>query len=197
MMGRATTTWCRSAAVLLLLASAACSSGGSDSVIPPPGPNEVELHLDGDNFSAPFLDVDTYQAAVRFTAVQTGPYAGEELTEVEFFIEDIPAGCKVKVYGQNTATAPGAQLYASADVTGALTAHAWNTHTLNVPVVVPNGDLWIAIELTHAVSQQSIGCDPGPGVEDGRWLYSTSSPTWAPFLAHINWNIRGVVTVTP
>jgi hypothetical protein len=170
-----------------------CKSSETMTNIPP---QRRELHYDANNANSPNLPGATYQAAARFTAAQTAALAGGELIEVEFYISSLPTSATLKVYDEGTSTSPGALLYA-APVAASLTPPSWTTHVLTAPVVVPGGDLWIAIEFTHPLWQRVIGCDPGPAVPDGDWLYSSSDGMWIPFsqryAVSVNWNIRGIV----
>jgi len=180
-------------ALAAVLVSTGCPS--SNIVLNTP-PQQFELRHDGDNATAPNLPPDTYEAAARFTAAQTASLTGGQLIEVQFYIFLVPASARVKIYDAGTSTSPGALIY-SADVTGQITQTAFSTHTLSTPVAIGGGDLWIAIEFTHAAPQRVIGCDPGPAVADGDWLYSTLDGMWRPFNQRfpisVNWNIRGIV----
>jgi hypothetical protein len=159
----------------------------------------VQLRHDGANVNAPNLVAASYEAAARFTSAQTGAVAGGSLTEVEFYLAFAPASVAVKIYGPGTATSPGSLLY-SADVTAGATPNDWNRHTLQTPLAVPAGDLWIAVAFTHPTTQKTIGCDAGPAQTDGDWLYASTDGTWTPFnqrfAISINWNIRGTVEIT-
>lgn len=187
------TIWRKLACVglaLALLVVPACSDSddGGDDVPPPAG--TAELRYDGAPFSSPSLTGGkTYVAAARFTSTQTALLEGDSLIEVSFYIQTVPDTCVVKVYAAGTPTTPGSVLYSHAVSPVGM---SWTTHELTSPVTVPNGDLWIGIEFSDTLTQPTIGCDPGPGVDDGRWLYD-SGAGWAPFLADINWNIRGLV----
>ncbi|MCP3998735.1 MAG: hypothetical protein GY722_27240 [bacterium] len=190
----------RSVLTLALFLSIGTGCHESDDVMTPPSQTvTVELHYDGDNATAPNLPAATYKAAARFTTAQTGDVAGGDLVEILFFIQSVPDNCQVNVYGPGTADSPGALLYAE-DVTAGILANDWNSHVLPNPVAIPNGDLWITIEFTHATSLRVIGCDAGPVVPDGDWLFSSADATWLPFnqrfSASINWNIRGIAEVT-
>jgi len=182
------------ALVLGLLLVPACSG---DGVMAPGGNTQtLLLNYDGAQDSSPNLAGNTtHEAAARFTPVETAGMVGGELTEVRFFIFTVPDSCKVKVYGAGTATTPGALLY-SADVTASVVGSGWNSHVLTSPVTVTGDDIWISIEFRDTVTQPTIGCDPGPAVPDGNWLYSSSSGSWAPFFVSVNWNVRGVVEIT-
>ena len=168
----------------------------SSTTIPNSPPQRFALRYDADNANAPNLPAATYEAAARFPAAQITALAGGVLVEVEFYIQFLPTSATLKVYDAGTSTSPGALLY-SADVTASVTQTAWTTHVLATPVAIAGGDLWIAIEFTHAVSQRVIGCDPGPAVPDGDWLYSSADGMWTPFNQRfpvsVNWNIRGIV----
>lgn len=184
----AMTTLALVAGILFLTAC----SGGGDSLSS--GPSTFVLQYDGRQDSSPNLAGNTtYRAAARFTASQTAALAGGKLTQLQFYIQTVPDSCKVLVYGAGTASSPGALLYSATVIpTGA----SWNNHDLTSDVTVPSGDFWLAVEFTDTNTQPTIGCDPGPAVADGRWLYNSGTGNWAPFAASVNWNIRGVVEVS-
>jgi hypothetical protein len=184
---------------LVLLLVPRCSSGGddaSDEILDPDGSGTLELHYDAENLTAPQLAAASSEAAARFPTTQTATIGAGRLVGVRFYVTNIPASCMVKIYGAGTASSPGGLLY-SADVTGSLAANGWNTHTLSSPVPIPNGDLWISVAFTNAGPQSTIGCDPGPAVPDGDWLYASTDGSWIPLSGRtaidINWNVRGIV----
>ncbi len=171
-----------------LLLTAAC--GKDDENLP-------DFQYDRGSNTAPFFEPGTYEAAARFTPVQTGPFEGEKLTDIEFFIVNLPTSCEVKVYGQGTPTTPGDLLY-SAAVTGNISANNWNTHTLSTPVNITSEDLWLVVRVIHDSRTNSVGCDPGPAVSNGDWLLDEAGDgEWLTYRArtadvvNINWNIRG------
>jgi hypothetical protein len=178
---------------LAVMLATACKSSTTATNIPP---QRRELHYDSANANSPNLPGATYQAAARFPAAQTAALAGGALIEVEFYISSLPTNATLKVYDEGTSASPGTLLYA-APVAASLTPPSWTTHVLTAPVVVSGGDLWIAIEFTHPLAQRVIGCDSGPAVPDGDWLYSSSDGMWIPFsqrfAVSVNWNIRGIV----
>jgi hypothetical protein len=189
-----------SALVVFCLVGGGCSDHDGDMDMSGGDAVTVELRYDADNADSPNLDGATYEAAARFTAAETAGLVGGTLVEVEYFISGAPDGCAIKVYGAGTATSPGAELYA-ADVTADVTANSLNTHVLQSNVEIPSGDLWIAVEFSHAARQRTIGCDPGPADPDGDWLYASTDGDWIPFHTRypisVNWNIRGIVEVEP
>lgn len=170
---------------------------GEDDAMNPDG-DAPTLNYDGDQESAPNLDAATYVAAARFTAAQIGDFADDEISAVQYYVAHMPENCKVKIYGAQTATMPGALLY-EADVTSSTTEGEWNTHQLSQAVALSSNDIWIGIEFRHSARQATIGCDPGPAVTDGDWLYSSLDDTWTPLSQRtaisINWNIRGVLRI--
>lgn len=180
----------------VLIAAASIVSCSSSETMTSSTPQRFTLRYDGSNANAPNLPSATYEAAARFRAAETSALPGGELIEVEFHIAFLPASATVKVYDEGTPTSPGPLLY-SADVTASLTQDTWARHALATPVMISGDDLWIAIEFTHALSQRVIGCDPGPAVADGDWLYSSADGMWTPFSQRfaisVNWNIRGIV----
>ncbi len=184
---------------LCLLVGAGCSSSDDGGeVLDPPGADTVLLHYDSDNLTSPFLAAATYEAAARFPSAETAAVDEGTLTEVRFYVADAPTSCRVRIYGADTSSSPGVLLY-SADVTATVVPNSWNSHELQNPVAIPNDDLWISIEFTHAIPQSTIGCDDGPADADGNWLFASTDDSWITFEqrvgADINWNIRGVVSV--
>lgn len=161
----------------------------------PDPPTELTLHYDKEQDASPSLDASRYEAAARFTSTQIGNLAGRDLIEVHYYLANKPETCRVKIYGQNSANQPGSVLY-SAEVTSATQTPQWNVHKLTQAVKLTSEDIWISIEFSHSARQATIGCDPGPAVPNGDWLYSMADGAWRPLSQRtsisINWNIRGV-----
>lgn len=154
------------------------------------------LSLDGDNLTGPLLQAATWQAAARFTPAETEEFSGLRLTQIEFFMGNIPAEAEVRVFGPGVNNTPGDLLY-TAQVGNSITPTAWNSHRIATPIDITGQELWIAVGLVHDIDQQSIGCDAGPAVTNGDWLFSSIDGQWRTFRDRtgesINWNIRGVV----
>lgn len=192
-----TTDGCRLtlSAICLVTAGLPLMQCGSDEPLDPGEITDFTLRHDSGQDSSPTLAGGTYEAAARFTSSQLQDFAGLELVEVHFYIANKPEQCRVKIYGQMTANTPGSLLYSS-DVTGALEANAWNNHELTQPITLTTNDIWISIEFMHSARQATIGCDPGPAVQDGDWLYDAADSTWRPLSQRtsisINWNVRGI-----
>ena len=154
------------------------------------------LHHDGVNQSSPVLPAGTYEAGARFTMSKSEEYIGRNLETVRFFMGELPAQCEVRIYDEGDNDSPGSLIYAQ-DVTNDLSSLSWNVHQLSTPVEITGDDLWICIRFVHTSSLRSIGCDTGPAVVDGDWLFEDADNLWLPLRErtniNINWNIRGVV----
>jgi hypothetical protein len=155
-----------------------------------PARNEVILNYDGPNNDAIGLTAGgTFNVAARFPSSMVGQYAGYVLESVDVYINDVPSGANLKIWGAGTGTAPGAILHQQ---TFTSTASSWITVTLTNPVVLDGTDIWVGYEVTHGASQFPAGCDAGPANPNGDWI-STDGVTWehlAGFGLNYNWNIR-------
>jgi len=161
------------------------------------------LRYDGDNSSAPLLDPDVYEAAVRFPTSLTNPYAGLKLTQVEFYILNEPGSCEIKIYGEGNSSSPGTALYESGLIS--VDNGEWNTHTLSSSIDITGDDLWISVEFSHAGTSRTVGCDQGPAATNGDWIFSSITGEWLTLRqftinnagpdaeVSINWNIRGIL----
>ena len=183
----------------------ACNSDDDNNVEPANGGFDsslivADLHYDSDNFAAPLLDAGTHTAAARFTSTEMTQYVGQNLDEVLFYIDEVPATCNLIIRGRGTDTTPGDVFFAS-DITSLVRADSWNAIGLNEPVPIDDEDLWICIEFTHNNTARTVGCDAGTANTDGDWIISTIDnggwQTLRDFTAgqvDINWNIRGRVS---
>ncbi|MCP4047137.1 MAG: T9SS type A sorting domain-containing protein, partial [Gammaproteobacteria bacterium] len=155
--------------------------------------DEVTLHYDGENNDAIGLTAGgTFQVSAMFPASMVGEYTGMELTELEVYINDGPDDMTLKIYGQGTPTSPGTLIYEQA-VTP--TAIAWNYITLDTPVTISGGDIWVGYEVTHDAGFFIAGTDAGPAVVNGDWI-STNGVAWdrlSDLGLDYNWNIRAVL----
>jgi len=143
---------------------------------------------------APTIDGGTYEAAARFTPSKIGSLVGKTVKEIRYFISAKPDSIKVKLYGPLNEKTPGNLLY-SANVTDSAQSNKWNVHTLTQAITLKNEDIWLSIEFKLSGSRKALGCDPGPALTDGDWLYSSSDGMWTPYNKRrpdvsINWTIR-------
>ena len=156
------------------------------------------FQYDGPNLTGPILEPGYHEAAARFTSNETAAFAGKQLTSVSFFMGVVPQQVEVIIYAEGDDNTPGAELY-RANVTTGIQTPEWNEHILSTPIDIDGNDLWLSIGLTHNQPSQSIGCDAGPNVANGDWLFKASDNLWSPFGTRIpgesvNWNIRGKVS---
>jgi hypothetical protein len=160
---------------------------------PPPPPEFQLLYYGGNVSNAPQLAAGSYEAAARFTATKIGTLVDKEIIEVHYYIANKPDSCKIKINGPLNDETPGGLLY-SADVTNETKAGQWNVHKLTKSVKLKSEDIWLSIGFKQSIIQSTIGCDPGPALKDGDWLYALDDGKWMPFIKRtsisINWTIR-------
>lgn len=156
----------------------------------------VALNYDGSNQDAPLLPTGNYEAAIYFPASELNDLTGGKLIEVYYYIRELPASCTIKIYSKTSDSSP-VELEYSAATGSDLLPNTWNKHILSTPVEITGEDIWIAVSLGHGADTRSIGCDPGPAVSGGDWLFDSGDGNWIPLSQRagisINWNIRGVV----
>lgn len=184
--------------VLLLLAltlflASACNND-DDSVDLP----TADLAYDGAPQTAPFLPAGEHELAARFPASITSGFQGQFLSEIQFYLVNVPTFCEVRIYGENTGDTPGDLLY-SADVSGGIGPNGWNIHPIIGDFEITGEDLWLTLRIQHSSETNSVGCDAGPANPNGDWIFYTGANNWESFRqrsngeANINWNIRGIV----
>lgn len=176
---------CASLLLAFLFSLASCGSDDESN------PTEATLNHDGPNEFAPTLLAGDYEAAAAFRSAETSQYTGWEIYEVEVFIRFLPDYASLTIYGAGDAMSPGTVL--GTQTIPSLMPEQWNTITLDQPVAISGNDLWVAVSFGHTASEAVIGCDPGPAVTDGQWLYDASTQTWEVVRININWNIRAKI----
>ena len=180
-----------STALVLVFTAMAC---GDDDATPD---GFIEFRHDDVNVDAPIFDAGFYESAARFTNTYPGNDDGSELTEIEYYIKNVPASASIKVYAGGIITPE--ELVYEADITNELSTDVWITHTLTSPLVLDGRDLWIAIRYNQTTEQRVIGCDGGPADSNGDWFYDDNTGQWDALVnltgggVNINWNIRGLV----
>ena len=155
---------------------------------------EGVIQLDGPNQISPFLEAGVHRFAVRFDEATLGAYAGGNLRAARIFIGVPPDYMRVSVHAGGT-TAPGLEQTAL-EVTGFADQRGFVDYRLPSPVpIVGDEALWIVAEVDLPATQQSIGCDAGPAVPGGDWLWSGDEYLTFPERTgeSVNWNIRGVI----
>lgn len=154
------------------------------------------LKYDAGNVSGPLLDAGNHELAVRFPASTMADHVGKKLTEVQVFVGNVPQSCHIKIYAAADPSTPGPKLY-DGNVLSTMTAGEWNKFKITPGIDITGEDIWIGVEIQHAVNQQSIGCDSGPRKTNADWLYSESDQSWRTYQERtgesVNWNIRAYV----
>lgn len=158
------------------------------------GTAEDVLALDGPNLTGPILEAGTHRFAVQFYPEDLEGFAGRNLETARVFIGEAPESMRISVHEGGT-TAPGLELTA-VNVTGFGQTRQFVDYRLpDLVPIDPAETLWIVAEVELAAAQQSIGCDAGPAIDGGDWLWSGDR-----YLTYrertsesVNWNIRGVV----
>ena len=147
---------------------------------------------DGINFDAIGLTLGgTFQVAAYFPAETMAQHVGMKLTKMEFYINDVPIPCKIKVYGQGTSISAGPLLH---EETVSPAGFSWNLFTLSTEIEITGEDLWIGYEVTHLADELPVGCDDGPGVAGFGDLVSLDGVTWQSLSGWgygLNWNLVG------
>ena len=166
---------------------------------PTPSPNvtdDVVIRYDnGINDDAIGLTAGgTFQVSAYWPAASMAQYAGMELTSVEIYINDPPTSSVLKIYGQGSATVPGALLHQQ---TLSVNPVAWNNITLSTPVSITGNDIWIGYEVTHAAGLFTPGCDAGPAVAGFGDMISLDGVSFEPMSGlglNYNWNIAATIS---
>ena len=179
--------------LFVLLASLTfCFASCSEDKLPE-GPDDFTLRYDSPNVTSPNLPSGQYQLAALYPAAVTTPLSGQSITEIAFFLFELPNTCEIRIYGSGTPNEPGAPIY-SANILNDIRKDRWNYHTLSTPVPLDGEDIWVAIRFSHTSDQQTIGCDAGPRNINGDWSFFSADNQWQTFRARtgadVNWNIR-------
>ena len=174
---------------LALFSFAACGDDEGSSGDP------FLLSYDGDNSSAPELGAGIHELAIYFPASDLKDRIGKKLDEVEIYVDLGADYYKLKIHGPGTSSSPGA-IIGEVDFTSQVTSRAWKFVKLDPAIEITGEDLWIAVEVLHSQTAQTIGCDSGPRKDGGDWVWSSTVNQWETFFGRtgtesVNWNIRG------
>ena len=158
-----------------------------------------QLSYDGPNIQAPLFDPGLHEAAARFNSDYLQNYQGRFIEAIEFYIQDRPDVCEIVIYSGGDLSGPANVLY-EIDITNDIDADSWNQHVLADAIEITGEDLWIAVAVTSSTPKRIIGCDAGPTIFNGDWLYTELDGDWASFFNRtnqsisINWNIRALLS---
>jgi hypothetical protein len=154
---------------------------------------QSRIHHDDDatgGQASPGFDTPV-EFAVRFDEDVLRPVDCGYLGGVRFYWWPVvPAAFSVKVYGAGTPTSPGALLYEQAVAT--FLPWDWNVVTLDAPVDLAGGDLWVALAYTPpGPGHTCIGLDAGPRVAGVNFLFFEGA--WAESTYEANFSIQALV----
>jgi len=166
-------------------------------ILPDQKNNEIIRYDDGKNSSAIGLTTGgTFGISAYYPAATFTRYEGWSLSQLGFYINQVPEICKIKIYGEGTSTSPGALRYEEIVYP---TGSSWNIFTLSEAVVITGEDLWLGLELTHQAGTNPAGCDDGPALAGFGDMVSFNNTTWAPLSncgLNYNWNLAGYLVKT-
>jgi len=137
----------------------------------------------------------TWEGAIRITPAELTGYDGSKLTAVRWhhgYTSEPPHSGNIKIYGTGTSTHPGG-LITSEPFT--VSSAGWFEINLSNPAPIDTSkDIWVSVQVTHAVGEHPLGVAPGPVVPGkGGWI-STDGINWQQLGIDIptldyNWNI--------
>ena len=158
---------------------------------------EDTIHYDGEPTGAIGLtDGGTFEAAIRLTPDELGPYDGWELISALFYHwESGMHSGQIKIYGAGSSSEPGVLITSEPY---SVTGQSWLRTDLAEPVTIDaTQDLWTSVEITHNAGQYPIGHDAGPAVQGkGDFVYDSGAGWQELYLLGLNynWNIRAIVS---
>jgi len=181
-------------AALLVLVAAFGFTACEDDDFEDEQPRVAILNLDGPNVTGPIVAAGTHRFGVQFYEEDLEGLDGRELTAIRVFVGLSPVSMRLSVHAGGDVV-PGQELSAL-NILGDITERSFVDYELVTPVTISDDDvLWLVAEVELDREQQVIGCDAGPAVEGGDWLWS--GDRWLTYRERtsesINWNIRGVV----
>ena len=158
---------------------------------------EDTIHYDGEPTGAIGLtNGGTFEAAIRLTPEELGPYDGWELISALFYHwESGMHSGQIKIYGAGSSSEPGVLITSEPY---SVTGQSWLRTDLAEPVTIDaTQDLWTSVEITHNAGQYPIGHDAGPAVQGkGDFVYDSGAGWQELYLLGLNynWNIRAIVS---
>ncbi len=169
------------------------TAGGNTST--DKGRDGFVLNYDGENVDAIGLTAGgTFYISARFPASMVSPFEGATITSVDVYINDLPSVATLKIWGPGTTTTPGELLHEQALTPN---PYAWNTITLDTPLVLDGDDIWVGFNYTHDAGYFVAGIDGGPVNPNGDFL-SQDGIVWERLSSYgfgSNWNIRANLTL--
>ena len=154
------------------------------------------LRLDGDNVTGPVRSAGTHRFAVRFSESRLAAFDGKNLTCVRLYVGLAPLSLEISAHegGDIFPAGTGERRIRAGAV---VQSGGFFDYTFTDPLPIDvNQALWLVAEVELAADQNSIGCDGGPTVAGGDFIFSQAAG-WGTFSDEtgesVNWNIRGIV----
>lgn len=163
------------------------------------GTKDGVMNVDGDNAgnAVGWASEITAYIATRFSPEVVRPFMGQEITSVDIYIGNAPAGdITVYVWDKGDYIIPGTTNILD-QVTHTPTADSWNTITLNTPILLTGDEIWVGYYLTAPLDSYCVGIDENTTLAETNYI--KSGPVWSEFSGISgsgNWNIRANVTGT-
>ena len=157
---------------------------------------EDTLHYDVENYSGLGNNGVTFEAAIRLTPDELGPYDGWQLISVLFYHNEFGSHSgQLMVYDQGTSSEPGVLI---TSVPYSITGRTWLRTDIPEPVTIDaTQDLWTSVEIIHSAGEYPIGLDTGPAVQ-GKGDFVCTAGTWTElYLVGLNYNLNIRAIVAP
>lgn len=102
---------------------------------------------------------------------------GMKLSSVDVYIHDVPAGTRIKVFGQGKDRSHSGEVLANQDFVPQ--PESWNHVVLDTPVEISGEDIWFGVEMTGMSSDlYHIGIDGIPAVAGYGDVCNVGGDTW-------------------
>lgn len=140
--------------------------------------SEYVLRYDGGYESA--VSLGNYSAGVfahYYPRERMRALKGMKISSIEVFINELPEGTHIKVYGQGVDRAHAGEVLADQEFTAQ--PGMWNVVTLDNPVEITGEDIWFGVEMLNmSASKYHIGIDGVPAIAGYGDLCNIGGETW-------------------
>ena len=140
----------------------------------------VEHILRYDGGYATAVSLGNYSSGIfgqYYPREQMAALKGMKLSSVDVYINDVPAGAKIKVFGQGSDRAHAGEVLATQEFVPQ--PECWNHVKLDAPVEITGEDIWFGVEMTDmSASLYHIGIDGIPAVAGYGDVCNVGGETW-------------------
>lgn len=180
--------------LIIAFALITVSCGEDDNPVVEEITSDNLLNYAGENHAAVTFESGTNVAAVYFPASELDQKPGKSLSEVQFYLWEVPESILLSVMNAD-AIGDSEDLLYQVSLTSELQENQWNSVALpNAISLDEQDDIWIILSYQDDESGSFMGCDEGPQVRYGAMFISSTQGGWQRFFVDVNWNIRGVLT---